>query len=167
MSRLRQHKTGAAGPGKSEGRTTHAATPSRRLAASLAFAVVVFAAAQLASYGPKTTPVPAFVNHALGAPQPQAPSTRRPAPDISITIHPHGFTYDAGAGGALTLTAAATRFASGSLARTDGGTQAITINKPKGAVEAFATAGRRLGFHIQRWRLGTWMALRVGVTSGA
>lgn len=125
METLRQHNYDDAGPGYSEGRTTRAAMPSRRLVRSLAlsfaFAVVVFAAAQLASYGPKTTPTPAFMNLALGAPQPHAPSTRRSASDISITIHP---------------------FANGTLTRTGHGTQAITINKPKGEVETFAIAAQ-------------------------
>src|SRR6204780_2564683 len=77
---------------------------ARFLAAPLALAVVVFAASQLASYAPKTTPAPAFVNHALGVPQPHAPLTRRPAPGVKVTIHKQGFTYDAGSGGTITLT---------------------------------------------------------------
>jgi hypothetical protein len=127
MARLRQHKYEASGTRASEGRTTPAATHPRllrRLVASLAFADVVFAAAQLASNGPKTTPVPAFMDDALGAPQPQAPLTRRPAPDI--------------------------RYANGTLARTSHGVQAITIDKAKGKVETFSSSGRRLGFHIRR-----------------
>ena len=128
MATLRQHNYDDAGPGYSEGRTTRAAMPSRRLVRSLAlsfaFAVVVFAAAQLASYGPKTTPTPAFMNLALGAPQPHAPLTRRPASDLSITIR---------------------RFANDMLAGTSDGVETITTDKAKGKVETLSTLGDRLG----------------------
>ena len=78
-------------------------TPRRGLAV-VASALVVLAAVQLGANSQKATPVPAFVNHALGAPQPHAPLTHRPARNLTVTILPHGFTFDAGAGGALTLT---------------------------------------------------------------
>src|SRR6266545_4570151 len=138
----------------------------RRIVAPLALAAVVFTATQLASYGPKTTPVPAFVNHALGAPQPHAPLTRRPAPDLKVTIHPGGFTFDAATGGSITLTdttssAGQTRFANGTLARTRYGNQAIVIDKAQGKVETLSTVGRRLGFHTWRWQLDTALEGRV------
>jgi hypothetical protein len=100
MATLRQHNYDDAGPGENEGRTT------------------------LASYGPKTTPTPAFVNLALGAPQPHAPLTRRPASDLSIAIR---------------------RFANDMLAGTSDRVQTITTNKAKGKVETLSTLGDRLG----------------------
>src|SRR5438876_5323702 len=108
-------------------------TPRRALAA-VAFAIVVLAAGQLGATSQKATPVPVFVNHALGAPQPHAPLTHRPARNLAVTILPHGFTFDVGAGGALTLTetaatAAPTRYANGTLARTSYGNLAVTIDK--------------------------------------
>ena len=109
---------------------------------------------------------PKFLTSALGAPRPAASLVRTPAPNVSIAIHPRGFTFDAGTGGVLTLTntepaSAATRFANGTLARTDYGTQAITIDKAKAAVETFSTIGRRFGVHTWQWRLDTPLAGRV------
>ena len=50
---------------------------------------VLLVASQLARLTDgKTTSMPAFVDHALGAPQAQAPSTRRPASDL--TTNPQG-----------------------------------------------------------------------------
>ena len=128
----------------------------------------VFALSELATHrgGRTVHTTPKFLTSALGAPRPAASLVRTPAPNVSIAIHPRGFTFDAGAGGVLTLTntepaAAATRFANGTVARTDYGSQAITIDNAKAAVESFSTVGRRLGLHTWRWRLDTPLAGRV------
>ena len=60
----------------------------------LAVAALVFAAGTVFALSELATPrgdhtvhsTPAFVRHALGAPQRRAPLTRRPAPNLSITI---------------------------------------------------------------------------------
>src|SRR5438067_7264591 len=134
--------------------------------ALVASATVVLAAVQLGANSQRATPVPAFVNHALGAPQPHAPLTHRPARNLTVTILPRGFTFDAGAGGALTLTeaaatAAATRFANGTLARTSYGNLAVTVDKAKARVETLSTVDHRLGFRTWQWRLDTRLEGRV------
>src|SRR5438105_2646981 len=138
----------------------------RRARVAVASAIVVLAAVQLGTNGQKATPVPAFVNHALGAPRPHAPLTHRPARNLTVTILPRGFTFDAGAGSALTLTeaaatAAATRFANGTLARTSYGNLAVTVDKAKARVETLSTVDHRLGFRTWQWRLDTRLEGRV------
>ena len=137
--------------------------------ATLVVAVgTVFALSELATLqgGRTVHATPKFLTRALGAPRPKASLVRTPAPNVSIAIHPRGFTFDAGVGGELTLTntasaAAATRFANGTLARTDYGSESITIDRVNAAVESFSTVGRRLGLHTWRWRLDTPLAGRV------
>src|SRR5207247_9835267 len=77
-------------------------TPRGGLAV-VASAIVVLAAVQLGANSQRATPVPAFVNHALGARQAHAPLTPRPARNLTVTILPRGLTVDPGPGGPRTL----------------------------------------------------------------
>src|SRR5205807_1656835 len=58
-------------------------------------------------------------------------------------------------------TAAATRFANGTLARTSYGNLAVAIDKAKAKVETLSTVDRRLGFRTWQWRLDTRLEGRV------
>src|SRR5438034_3478870 len=68
--------------------------------AVLALLAIALVAAFVASKRDHRLHASAFVSAELGSQAPDAPLTRRPAPDVVLTIRPSGFTYDAGPGGA-------------------------------------------------------------------
>jgi hypothetical protein len=164
---LRSPRTSPAGAG----RLALAAPPAPLLLALFAALAAAFLISQLSGSAGTAEPprFPAFLTEALGAPQAEAPLTRKPAQGVSVAIRDDGYGVTAKDGSVSLASKEAGEgqwrgFANGTTRPTSFGAETIVVEPRK--TEQYLTVTRHQGLRTWTWKLATTLEPRLAADGG-